>query len=204
MLNVQVVAFATMGPYLAEAKKLLDSADEFGIKVDISTLPQPVSYLAEWSDWSDVVSYKPRFILKMLDKHKDRDGILYTDADSKFARYAEFSVFEKAHIGFHTFKRSKAHPTEFLTGTMYFAVTPTVRKFVEDWASITPTYRKKFTPEQDSLKECMKRWGGAISYVDPGPEWCWIHDDFPNIYGQRTPVVVHFQASRRMRGSASR
>ena len=202
-LKVKTVAFYTLGPYAEEAKKLLDSCDRFGVDLDLSALPKPLPSTAGWRDWHDVVTFKPKFILSMLEKHKDVDGILYTDADSVFARVPDFSVFDGAHVAFHKFRRTKNAEDEFLSGTMYFANTPTVREFVSHWAKVTPQYRYKFTPEQDSLKSIWGHWGEILCFKDPGPEWCWIFDDSKKIYGHRESVVVHFQASRRNRGSAS-
>lgn len=203
-MKVKTVAFYTLGPYADEAKKLLDSCDEHGVDVDLSAMPKPLPSTAGWRDWHDVVTFKPKFILSMLQKHKDYDGILYTDADSRFVRPPDWSVFDSAHVSFHTFKRNAHTEPEFLSGTMYFANTPTVLEFVEHWAKVTPNFRYKFTPEQDSLKSIWGHWGEVLIYKDPGPEWCWIFDDSIKIYGHRSPFVIHYQASRRLRGSASK
>lgn len=193
IMPIQVVAYFTAGAYAEEAARLRESLDELGM--DYRLYP-----LAGNHTWSSAVGWKPNFIAECLyNLPAEYAGILYTDADSVFKRIPAWEIFDPCDLAFHRFKRSPNHPLEYLTGTMYFKRTDAVIAFVDEWVKATPAYAGTFTPEQDSLKAVFGKHKRELVYIDPGPELCWIWDDFPQIYGKRNPVVVHYQASRKYR-----
>lgn len=190
---MKVVSFATEGAYAAHGDRLRASCEKFGLDFNI------VVYRRDFlPDWQQAVLWKPKFILEQVRIWDEYDGLLWTDADSVFLRDPDFSVFENGDVGWHWFKRSVNHAREPLTGTMFFRPQQPVVDFIRVWSVSSELFRGKFTPEQDGLQLAWNRNVG-LRHVDPGPEWCWIFDDFLALYGYRISVVEHYQASRENR-----
>tara|TARA_Y100000310_G_C20578374_1_gene761670 strand:+ start:365 stop:979 length:615 start_codon:yes stop_codon:yes gene_type:complete len=195
-LNILTVAFYTEDGdgYEKEVKRLTASFERCGIDHAV----QKVSEM----EWQEAVCWKPEFILTCLEHFESLDGILYVDADAEFMNEPDFGIFKDCHLAFHEFKRGPHHPVEVLTGTLYFANTPLVKEFLEEWATETQKWRNTDTPEQCAWKSIWKGWENRLVSKPLPPEWVWIYDDFPRRYGDRNPddiVVKHYQASRRLR-----
>lgn len=191
-MNPLVVAFATER-YAAHAEAMRATATELGQEVELKRLPGKYT-------WDEAVRLKPQVILHCLYTALGRDGIFYVDADARWRRIPDWTVFKDIDIGFHKFTRSRQHPQEFLTGSMYFQRSNRMLGFLEAWITETEQVGASMTPEQDSLKRLLSypRWR-HIRVAELGPEWCWIKGDFEAIYGNRSPMIVHLQASRSMR-----
>lgn len=193
-MNIWIMSYFTDGSiYEHEAARLKASLEEFDIcKYVVHRAPA-------CDTWGEAVRYKPAFIQEMLALFRHCDGVLYVDTDAAFLREPDFSVFEDCHFAAHHFKRSPHAQEEILTGTLYFANTPTVKEMIDDWIVETVRWKHSMTPEQDSLREILPRWQDQIIAKRLDPEWCWIYDDFPAVYGQRMPIIEHYQASRKVR-----
>lgn len=196
---VKVCAFFTNDAYRREADQLLDSLDRFSLYYSIHRIDGR-------DGWTEAVLHKPRFILDSL-RDTDADAILYTDADSELLQKPDWSIFKDADVSWHQFRSSPIHAEENLTGTMFFRNTPDVRLFVEEWAKETelPAYRNHFTPEQQSLRVTFTLkpsagdlWARRLRFVSMPPEWCWF-DTCREIYGEKNPIILHRQASRKYR-----
>lgn len=187
--SYKAVAFCTPGPYEREAARLKTSAQEHGVDLHIQ-LVSPM-------EWSEAVMSKPGFILRMMDQFKDRP-ILYVDADAVFRQKPD-PMPDGVDFACHWFRRTKQHPVEMLTGTLWFRNTVIVREFVAEWAETTREYGWSSTPEQESLAEAFRKWKDRLVYHDFGPEMVFIFDDFKEIYPGKVPIIEHFQASRRLR-----
>lgn len=193
-MNVLICAYYTTNGYERIVKGLNDSLRSQGLSKQ--SIIKPVD---PFPSWNDAVVYKPEFILSIMKEHPETDGILYVDADAKFVRSPDFSVFDGVEVAFMRFKRSVHVPEEFLTGTMYFANTPAVQEFVEKWAYFTPRYKRTDCPEQSSLKDAVECFPD-LAYLNLPPEWVWIWDTFNEIFGMdHAPIVKHYQASRKMK-----
>jgi hypothetical protein len=185
------VNYYSTDSYAAHAQKLKASCAKYDVELD----QRPVK---PFRSWADGVCYKPKFISDCLNFYtaSTYDGILWTDADSVFVRHAPWGELEGVDIGATRFQRSPMHPNEVLTGTMYFAINEKVKQFVDQWYRATLKFRDNFTPEQDSMIQCLQTWKGTVLFKDLGIEWCYIHDDFQPLFPKAIPVVKHFQASR--------
>ena len=192
-MNILTIAYYTTDAYEKEVRKLNESLRFQGL-ADSSY----VKSVDPFKSWHDAVVYKPRFILETMEKYRNYDGFLYVDADARFMRKPEWKIFDGKEIGFMHFKRSVHVPVEFLTGTMFFANTPPVEIFVNEWADITPRYRHCDCPEQMSLKEVVERHPD-LAYLDLPPEWVYIFDTFQQKFPSVHPIVKHYQASRRLK-----
>lgn len=191
-MNVRMVSFFTED-YLEHALKLRDS----GVKFQV----QGSCEMRSCANWKSAVMYKPHFIMEKLlipTRYEELDGILWTDADSAFKSKPDWSIFKDVDFACHVFKRSPHHNEEYLTGTMFFRRSPLVIDFVKAWGQRTKEFEYSHTPEQAALKQTLVEdgWAGKLKVARLDPEWCWIHDDFPKIYGYRFPIIEHYQASR--------
>lgn len=197
-MKVKAVSFATPGAYAEYAQRLIASAEEHCIPIEAASVEFPESV----DVWRAAVCHKPTFIAERLSNLEPQyDGLLWTDADSVFRRAPDWSVFDGVDFACHVFNRSRHHDPEMLAGTMYFGRESHVRLFVKDWIVATKRHRHSDTPEQRGLADALAAWTKTplLRAKELGPEWCWIFDDSPEIYGHRTVIVEHFQASRRLK-----
>lgn len=191
MVKVQVVGYYTP-TYKLVVQKLKDSCTKLGINAYIHPM-------MDQGGWTANVMAKPSFVLACLNLFKQADGIFYTDADSEFVSVPDWEQFGGCHISCHRFQRTNHHPTEYLTGSMFFANTPTTKQFVSEWTAATANRKFSATPEQDSFKDTITKWDERISWTNMDPSLVYIHDDFKTIYPEVKPVILHYQASRKHR-----
>lgn len=190
-MKIKIVAFYTPS-YADEIKALHATASELGLKVCETRIKDLT--------WSRAVMYKPEFIWDQLMKLEEEfDGLLYTDADSRFRRVPDWDQFKGLDFSCHFFRRSPVCEPEMLTGTMYFGNGKNVLPFVASWALRTEQFASTDTPEQRSLTVTWENWKDVLSFKDFGPELVWIFDDFIPLYPGRMPVIEHMQASRQRR-----
>lgn len=183
---LKIVAFYTNDFYYGKSIDLSHSLNAFGATYEIKKIQGPAT-------WTEAVCYKPRFILDCL-LSSTSDYIGYTDADSRLLRPIPRESIT-GDVAYTPFQRSTHHEEEALTGTIFFKNTMEVRAFVLQWAEATEKYKHSFTPEQHSLKEVMAH--SQLNFQKLGPEWCWIFDDFKEIYPNAAPPIFeHYQASR--------
>lgn len=189
---IKIVSFWTSKPY-HEAALVLE-ASLHGEYYEISKV--------EASTWQEAVVRKPQYIFDQLENSGQIQGVLWTDADSKLCRKPDWSVFESQDMACVEWTRPGTVEPEFLTGTMYWAKTPMGIKLCREWAFETPKYRQHFTPEQAALKEVLSREEFKEAKVKKLPvEWCWIFDDFKDMYPDKSPTIEHYQLSRTQRNA---
>lgn len=196
-MNVKICTFYTKGNgYDKEVENFKKSASRLEIDTYCEAVPE-----GTFKSWYEAVAYKPTFILKCLRSFAELDGVLWVDSDAVFRMYPRSKIFDGYHLAFHRFKRGPTHDEEFLTGTVFVANTPHAMEFVEAWELETRRWLYTEMPEQHALREVVKRTGKELNILDLPAEWCWVFDDFRQIYGERHPVIEHFQASRRLKGA---
>ena len=179
------VPFLTCGfftdGYAAEAAKLRDSLDR-------TQTPYFLKRFASRGYWEANTRIKPEFLLDCLRRFPDR-AIVYLDADSVVRSPLKLFFDFDADVGVFIAPESSGMSHRYLTGTLYLRNTPAVRAFVEDW--IGAQGGMVLGVDQDSFTAAIEKHPelriGALpeSYVK-------IFDR-----GVETPVVEHFQASRR-------
>lgn len=188
-MRVKVISFYTEGAYEEEVKPLLASCERFALDSNI------VKYRKEFlPTWNDAVCFKPRFILEKLNLWNDYDGIFWTDADSEFVQGPDFSRFERCDLSWHKFKRSRSHEEEYLTGSMFFRCTESVRTLVEEWGKVTGIFSKTDTPEQHSLKKVCEEKDRWLKFENLDASYCTFDDNVA-----KYPVIWHRQVSRKLR-----
>lgn len=197
--------------YEAEAKKLRASLEHHGLRHDIQGYESRGSWMAN-------VHYIPIFCREMLRKHPG-ESIVYLDADCIVQRFpvllfdldqaegVDFAVYHLARPQPPTMKRDPKnryrqievpHPPwrELLDGTMYFRNTRESRDLVDQWIAQDEREPNKF--EQKVLEEMLP--SADIKWSSLPAEYCFIFDnDIQKGEAKEEPVIVHYQASRRLR-----
>lgn len=180
--------------YVTDAMELSRSCKRFGIESRILAV-------GNFDSWQDGVSHKPQHILEVLQTLHDGSGLLWVDADARFLREPDWSIFNAIDFSACLFQWSPHHAIEMLTGTLFFWKTPRVIDFVKRWMLATPTWRKANldTPEQLSLKETyelQKDHPNALRFLDLPKDWVYIQPDFRDLYPGMIPTIEHLQRSR--------
>lgn len=194
---IKAIAFTTNDFYAAKSLRLEASLSKYGIPYEIRRLEHPGS-------WHKAVSMKPKFIRNML-AETTLDGVLYLDADAEVVEPLPLSELEGFDVGLTKFQRSKEHPLEYLTGTMFFRKSLDTLDLTSAWANRVDMYTHSQTPEQDALKhayngDCIN----VLKFKDLGPAWTYIHDDFKELFPDVKPLILHYQASREYREREAR
>ena len=180
----KVIAYFTEGNgYEAEADKLQESLDYFGIDHHI----QPV---ANFGSWMANTNYKPHFVHDMMEQYPDTP-LVYTDVDSVFQQYPK--LFEELDCDFACHIRNGQ---ELLSGTMYFEDNDYTNKLIMEWKFQVSRFPE--TWEQKNLHQALKRIQEKypLCFQSLPATYCQIFDIMKNA-GE--PVIEHFQASRRLK-----
>jgi len=142
--------------------------------------------------WYKNVNYKPTFIKRMMNRFPEIN-IVYVDCDAKFLQYPK--LFEKieSNIAVHLFDKShfnkKFMGFEILSGTIFLRNNDEAYKLVERWEELCK--KKPHQWDQKSLEQVLN---GNFYHLPE--EYCKIY----NLrYGAKNPVIIHLQASRRVR-----
>ena len=188
MTTVKIVSFYTDGRYYRESLRLSRSLNRHYYEIVYVDLPS----------WQQAVAHKPQFILDVLERLENDDGLLWADADSELVRDPDWSELSGCDFAAVWFKRGPNWAEEILTGMLYFSKNERMLQFVRDWVKVTPNYAGRDCPEQEALKEVLAR-PHSLSVKRLSPEWCWIKDDSESIYGQKEAIFFQHQASRRFR-----
>lgn len=188
---LKAIAFSTNDFYAKQSLRLEASLTKYGIPYEIRRLEHPGS-------WHKAVSMKPRFIRDML-AETSLDGVLYLDADAEVVAPLPLSELDQCDVAYTEFKRSKSHPLECLTGTMFFRKSQGVLAFLDAWSERVPIWRHSQTPEQGALMQTLIETNHGLRLHDLGPVWTYIHDDFKELFPDVKPLIMHYQASREYR-----
>jgi hypothetical protein len=180
-----VVSFYTKDTdYEQEARKLIETLEQFGVKHDV----QPVE---NRKDWVLNTQQKPAFIKAMLQKHGC--PVVWLDADARLAAYPElFHGLGDVDFAAH-FRDGK----ELLSGTMFINNTPTAFGMLDDWISCNTKNPK--VPDQKTLANVIFKIANIRIAVLPA-SYCKIFDLMKSVPNQ---VVLHTQASRRLKVAVS-
>ena len=190
-MNFIVVGYFTRGTFYEDyAQTLVKSLNKYNV-------PYHIEGVENLGDWYKNVNYKPTFIKRMMNKFPDMN-IVYVDCDAEFLGYPK--LFEKieSDIAVHLFDKShfnkKFEGFEVLSGTIFLRNTDETHKLVEKWEELCK--RKPCQWDQKSLEQILN----GVFYNLP-EEYCKIY----NVrYGAKNPIIVHYQASRRVRKQKGR
>jgi len=190
--DIMFVAYFTKSTaYQDEAKKLIKSLQKLNLNYDVVGVPGLGS-------WQANTRFKAKFMQDMLLKHKDMN-LVYVDVDAVVHSVPMHFKNYVCDIGirFQDFKWKK---NECLSGTIYMANNEKTMKVCKEWELLNKKEANNFKNlEQwnlgtviDKLKEPLE-----LEIVNLPPEYTFIFDTMKKMYPSITPVIEHFQASRR-------
>lgn len=175
--------------YEAEARKLQESADRFGLEHFIRPVPNLGS-------WQKNTQFKARFLLAMLDDDQVAGRpIVYVDADAAFHAYPE--LFDRlevdaafGYLDHAQFSRSRPGK-ELISSTVYFANNAAARAIVRAW--IVENERNPAKWDQKNLQAVVDRTKGAFTMAELPPTYFKIFDIMRDA---GPPVIEQYQKSR--------
>lgn len=186
-----VIAYFTPGnQYEALSENLSKSCSEFGIPLHL----RPIENLGTWEKNTH---YKANFILECLSSFSQ--NLVYVDVDAVFRSYP--SLFESldCDIAYRT-ENFRWRRNEALSGTIFLANNNKTRKLVEKWIEINNVIKaNRMDPETWEQKNMQRALDVCtdVSYQNLPPEYTFIFDHSRKLYPEISPVIEHFQASRK-------
>jgi hypothetical protein len=179
-----VVGYFTAGTgYESEAREMAASVHRMGLECDLRGIPS--------AGWQKNTQYKAQFMAEMIEKHWGQ-SIVYTDADSRFVRYP--AMFDSLECDFAAhYNTRRTGERELLSGTLFFRCNEAARALAVLWQAECAANPRMW--DQQCLQAALARWNGRMAELPR--EYCCIFDLKPVPVA---PVVVHYQASRRLKG----
>lgn len=183
-----ITSYYTKGTaYETEVEQLRVTLRRFNLENDVVGI-------ADKGSWHKNTYYKPKFILKMLNKHKGR-SIVFVDADAKIrANPVMFNDFD-CDFACH-FKGD----VELLSGTLYFGNTKGSHYIVNKWIEKDLLFPKTHMP-QKNLRAVFDEQKDKIKWKKLPVEYCTIFDS--RARHKINPVIEHYQLSRRYKDPLS-
>jgi len=179
-----LVSYYTVGTgYEAEAKKLRESCERHGI-------PHRIEGVKNRGSWMANTQFKPTFLLSVLEQEKR--PILWVDADGVVNQPLHFP-FEEGETDFAAHWRSGR---ELLSGTLWFNHTEKAFELLREWKQECRRDSKSY--DQVCLRNSVPRIEGLRVFRLP-PEYTFIFDSMRRQHPDVTPIIEHFQASRRLK-----
>lgn len=191
---MKFISFYT-GHYQWDAEQLKKSLNKTGI-TDYS-----IEHLDCNGNWETNTQMKAPFILEKL---KQNDAVVWTDADSRVLSYPSFFDTITTDLGVFFIKSSWTPPEYSIlkgvdsylqSGTMYFKNTPKVISMLERWIELNAQNPKQW--DQWTLQVAIQE--SDVTITELPPEYIFIEGDNSPVYQNIKPVVLHTQASRRFK-----
>lgn len=181
----RVVSFYTRGSdYRRHAKNLESSCRSLEIPCSISSIePQDT--------WVRNCAQKGPFLLREL--QKATSPLVWLDADAEVRQYPR--LFDSPDFEFGAYWKGE----KLLSGTLYLAPTLETIRIVRLWAELCRTIPDIW--DQVHLQQVVRDNGSDLRIGQLPKAYCKIVDQsLPN---DETPVIVHYQASRRLKRVAN-
>jgi hypothetical protein len=152
--------------------------------------------------WEKNCSYKPTFLLHLLDKYKE--NLLWADCDAEICEYPSIfdNIPENIDIAVHYLDWMLHYGwkgRQLASGTIFLRNNDKVRQLLKLWASLTDKYRL----DQESLDEAIKQ-SKDIKVLNLDREYCYITSTpkgLPPKVPLDNPIIKHSQASRSLKRS---
>lgn len=186
-----VIAYYTENTsYEALAGKLKKSLANFN-------LSHYIEGIKDLGSWEKNTHYKAHFIKSILESRNQ--DILYVDVDAQFKAYPDLIEKLDCDIAYRT-QDFRWRADEALSGTIFLKNNDKVKRFVNRWIELNeaiPAQRMKpETWEQKNMQRAQREMSELVYYNLP-PEYTFIYDHMKMMYPGVSPVVEHYQESRR-------
>ena len=193
--NLMVVGYYTVNtPYEAEAQNLLESLNRLGINHDISGVQS-------LGNWQANTRFKAGFMLDMLIKHPNH-RLLYVDVDAVVHSIPDLFKNYTCDIAVR-WQDFRWRQNECLSGTIYMENNERTKRICELWRDINVNEGNESNRMEqwnlDTVINKMKVEDPNFTYKNLPPEYTMIFDSMRGMYPNITPVIEHFQASRRFK-----
>jgi hypothetical protein len=186
-----VIAYFTKGnQYEALSESLNKSCSDFKIPLHL----RPIENLGSWEKNTH---YKANFILDCLNSFSQ--NLVYVDVDAVFRSYPSLFDSLDCDVSYRT-ENFRWRKNEALSGTIYLANNERTKRFTQKWIETNNVIKaKRMDPEtweqknmQRALEVCTD-----VKYENLPPEYTFIFDHSRKIHPEVSPVIEHFQASRK-------
>ena len=186
-----IIAYYTLGNHYQQlSENLKKSCQEFN-------LPLFLKPIEDLGSWEKNTHYKANFISDCLEGFSE--DLVYVDVDAEFKRYPYLFESLDCDIAYRT-ENFRWRKNEALSGTIFLGNNDKVKSLVNLWKSInelTPAIRNKpDTWEQANLQRATQQ-SPEIIYENLPAEYTYIFDHTKSMYPNISPVIEHFQASRK-------
>lgn len=172
--------------YEIEYKNLEASLKQFNLKYDIQGIDTKGS-------WFNNCFYRSIFVRDMLTKHKQ--PVVWVDCDA-IIRSKPKLLWKLSNYDFACYFKPRPNGTrELLGGTMYFNNTENAIKLLDAWIQCVNEHKISSKLDQSYLQTAVQLVSNIKVYELP-PTYCQIFDLMKDV---GTPVIEHFQASRRFK-----
>ena len=193
--NLMVVGYYTVNtPYEEEAKNLLQSLNKLNVNHDISGVKT-------LGNWQANTRFKAGFMLDMLNKHPNH-RLLYVDVDAVVHKSPDLFKNYNCDIAVR-WQDFRWRKNECLSGTIYMENNERTRRICELWRDINVTEGNESNRMEqwnlDTVINQMKKEDPNFTYKNLPPEYTMIFDSMRGMYPNISPVIEHFQASRRFK-----
>lgn len=171
-----------------------DFAQVFAKSMDRLGITYYLEAIKDLGGWYKNTGHKPTFLRKMIDKF-DCD-IVYVDCDAEFLQYPILFDALDCNVAAHYFDR-RNHPNitkeayEVLSGTIFLRNCNEVRVVLDKWKE--ECKKRPMVWDQKSLEKILV---GEFYHL-PG-EYCKIFNLMKDVVD---PVIIHYQASRKIRAN---
>jgi hypothetical protein len=195
MLNDLIIVgyYTSNTAYEQEAERLVNSCKKLGLENDVIAVNN-------LGTWQLNTRYKASFMLEMLAKHAGK-RLLYVDSDAVFHRQPELFINYRADIAVR-YQDFAWRKNECLSGTIYMENSEKTRQLCRLWLEKNRSeVANSKNLEQWNLGSAideMVKTHGLICKNLPA-EYTFIFDSMRKIYPDASPVIEHFQASRRLK-----
>ena len=193
--NLMVVGYYTINtPYEEEAQILIRSLNKLRINQDVIGVKT-------LGNWQANTRFKAEFMLDMLNKHPNH-RLLYVDVDAVVHKMPDLFKNYKCDIAVR-WQDFRWRKNECLSGTIYMENNKRTRRICELWRDINVTEGNQSNRMEqwnlDTVINKMKAEDPNFTYKNLPPEYTMIFDSMRGMYPNITPVIEHFQASRRFK-----
>lgn len=176
-----ITSFYT-APYRSQVDTLIKSLQKFRLIYDVQEIKSR-------GNWKANCLYRSTFLIDMMEKYND--DVVWLDADAEIMSHPSLLYSIPQHIDLAFYNREGR---EFLLGTSYWKNSPLVKYLLMEWISICDP-RSAAISQKDFMRLFQSKYVGKLEVQLLPESYCHIFDK-PS---QETPVIVHHQASRRLR-----
>lgn len=163
------------------------------------SLPNYIEAIPDQGSWEKNTHYKATFIQKCLVERTE--DLLYVDVDAVFRSYPSLiSEIGKDHDLAYRTEDFRWRKDEALSGTIFIKNNDLMRGFVDQWIEMNrnnPAERTKPETWEQKNMQRVHRSIPEIRYYNLPPEYTFIFDHSKKMFPGVSPVIEHFQESRK-------